>query len=189
MQHTRIWRRTRAASLPRHAAGLDRVNPLAAGRFDASWARRRARAGTRRAAAPRALPGAPTSAPANWADFEDFGLWRLGRRPTSITSAAFAGDGLGDCGPTTPRRKPDPLADAAAGISSHMNATTPAPLGRGNARHFRGRGRPTRATRVAVDRPVASQAAPAPAASACRAERASPFRGRVPRPAQSREVC
>jgi hypothetical protein len=54
-----------------------------------------------------------------WADFGDFGLWRLDVRDVYFV-AGFGAMGWVDAGEYR-RARPDPLADAAAGIVEHMN--------------------------------------------------------------------
>ncbi len=54
-----------------------------------------------------------------WADFGDFGLWRLEVRDIYFV-AGFGAMGWVDAGEYRQAR-PDPLADAAAGIIEHMN--------------------------------------------------------------------
>ena len=83
-----------------------------------------------------------------WADFEDFGLWRLDVADLYyvggfaamdwVTAADYAGT------------RPDPLADAAAGIVEHMNRDHADALVE-YARHFAGEPA-DEATMVAVDR-------------------------------------
>jgi heme iron utilization protein len=55
----------------------------------------------------------------SWADFEDFGLWRLEVLDVYLV-AGFGAMGWVDAGEYRAAR-PDPLADAAAAILEHMN--------------------------------------------------------------------
>jgi heme iron utilization protein len=83
-----------------------------------------------------------------WADFEDFGLWRL-----EVADLYFVG-GFASMDWVTPAdyatARPDPLADAAGGIVEHMNRDHADALVE-YARHFAGEAA-DEASMVAVDR-------------------------------------
>ena len=83
-----------------------------------------------------------------WADFEDFGLWRLDVADLYYVGGFAAMDWVtaGDYAAV----RPDPLADAAAGIVEHMNRDHADALVE-YARHFAGEPA-DEATMVAVDR-------------------------------------
>jgi putative heme iron utilization protein len=55
-----------------------------------------------------------------WVDFEDFGFWRLDARDVYFVGGFAAMDWVE--GPAYAVARPDPLADVAGGIVSHMNA-------------------------------------------------------------------
>jgi putative heme iron utilization protein len=84
----------------------------------------------------------------SWADFEDFALWRLQVRDVYFV-AVFGAMGWVDAGEYRQAR-PDPLADAAAGIVEHMNRDHADAL-RAYARVFAGV-EAEEATMAAVDR-------------------------------------
>jgi putative heme iron utilization protein len=83
-----------------------------------------------------------------WADFEDFGLWRLEVADLYFVGGFAAMDWVTAADYAAAR--PDPLADAAAGIVEHMNRDHADALV-AYARHFAGEPA-DEATMVAVDR-------------------------------------
>jgi putative heme iron utilization protein len=83
-----------------------------------------------------------------WADFEDFGLWRLDLADLYFVGGFAAMDWVTAADYAAAR--PDPLADAAAGIVEHMNRDHADALVE-YARHFAGEPA-DEATMVAVDR-------------------------------------
>jgi len=83
-----------------------------------------------------------------WADFEDFGLWRLDVADLYYVGGFAAMDWVTAADYAAAR--PDPLADAAAGIVEHMNRDHADALVE-YARHFAGEPA-DEATMVAVDR-------------------------------------
>jgi hypothetical protein len=83
-----------------------------------------------------------------WADFEDFGLWRLELVDLYFVGGFAAMDWVTAADYAAAR--PDPLADAAAGIVEHMNGDHADALVE-YARHFAGEPA-DEATMVAVDR-------------------------------------
>ena len=83
-----------------------------------------------------------------WADFEDFGLWRLDVADLYYIGGFAAMDWVTAADYAAAR--PDPLADAAAGIVEHMNRDHAGALVE-YARHFAGEPA-DEATMVAVDR-------------------------------------
>jgi len=83
-----------------------------------------------------------------WADFEDFGLWRLEIADLYFVGGFAAMDWVTAADYAAAR--PDPLADAAAGIVEHMNRDHADALV-AYARHFAGEPA-DEATMVAVDR-------------------------------------
>ncbi len=83
-----------------------------------------------------------------WADFEDFGLWRLEIADLYFVGGFAAMDWVTAADYAAAR--PDPLADAAAGIVEHMNRDHADALV-AYARHFGGEPA-DEATMVAVDR-------------------------------------
>ena len=83
-----------------------------------------------------------------WADFEDFGLWRLDVTDLYYVGGFAAMDWVTAADYAAAR--PDPLADAAAGIVEHMNRDHADALVE-YARHFAGEPADD-ATMVAVDR-------------------------------------
>ena len=83
-----------------------------------------------------------------WADFEDFGLWRLDVTDLYYVGGFAAMDWVTAADYAAAR--PDPLADAAAGIVEHMNRDHADALVE-YARHFAGEPA-DEATMVAVDR-------------------------------------
>jgi len=83
-----------------------------------------------------------------WADFEDFGLWRLEMADLYFVGGFAAMDWVTATDYAAAR--PDPLADAAAGIVEHMNRDHADALV-AYARHFSGEPA-DEATMVAVDR-------------------------------------
>jgi putative heme iron utilization protein len=83
-----------------------------------------------------------------WADFDDFGLWRLDVADLYYVGGFAAMDWVTAADYAAAR--PDPLADAAAGIVEHMNRDHADALVE-YARHFAGE-RADEATMVAVDR-------------------------------------
>jgi len=83
-----------------------------------------------------------------WADFEDFGLWRLEIAELYFVGGFAAMDWVTAADYAAAR--PDPLADAAAGIVEHMNRDHADALV-AYARHFAGEPA-DEATMVAVDR-------------------------------------
>jgi putative heme iron utilization protein len=83
-----------------------------------------------------------------WVDFEDFALWRLEIADLYFVGGFAAMDWVTAADYAAAR--PDPLADAAAGIVEHMNQDHADALVE-YARHFAGE-RADEATMVAVDR-------------------------------------
>ena len=83
-----------------------------------------------------------------WVDFEDFGFWRLDVKDVYFVGGFAAMDWV--TASDYREAPPDPLADAAAGILSHMNRDHADAL-IAYARHFAGEAA-DEATMVAVDR-------------------------------------
>ncbi len=96
-------------------------DPLAAGRVTLMGEARRLPEAAAAAARAAYLERHPHAA--SWADFGDFGFWRL-----EIVDVYFVG-GFGAMGWVDPDEyraaRPDPLADVAAGILEHMNRDHP----------------------------------------------------------------
>jgi heme iron utilization protein len=121
-------------------------DPLAAGRLTLMGEARRVAGGDLAEARAAYLERHPRAG--YWVDFEDFAFWRL-----TIIDAYFVGGfaamdwlSAADYGAA----RPDPLADAAAGIVEHMNRDHPDAL-LAYARHFAGEAA-DEATMVTVDR-------------------------------------
>jgi putative heme iron utilization protein len=121
-------------------------DPLAAGRLTLMGEARRVAGGDLAEARGAYLERHPRAG--YWVDFEDFAFWRL-----TIIDAYFVGGfaamdwlSAADYGAA----RPDPLADAAAGIVEHMNRDHPDAL-LAYARHFAGEAA-DEATMVTVDR-------------------------------------
>jgi heme iron utilization protein len=121
-------------------------DPLAAGRLTLMGDARRVPDADATAARERYL--ARHERARYWADFEDFGLWRLDVADLYYVGGFAAMDWVTAADYAAAR--PDPLADAAAGIVEHMNRDHADALVE-YARHFAGEPA-DEATMVAVDR-------------------------------------
>ena len=121
-------------------------DPLAAGRLTLMGAARRVPDADAASARERYL--ARHERARYWADFEDFGLWRLEVADLYFVGGFAAMDWVTATDYAAAR--PDPLADAAAGIVEHMNRDHADALV-AYARHFAGEPA-DEATMVAVDR-------------------------------------
>ena len=121
-------------------------DPLAAGRLTLMGGARRVPDPDAAAARERYL--ARHERARYWADFEDFGLWRLDVADLYYVGGFAAMDWVTAADYAAAR--PDPLADAAAGIVEHMNRDHADALVE-YARHFAGEPA-DEATMVAVDR-------------------------------------
>jgi heme iron utilization protein len=121
-------------------------DPLAAGRLTLMGAARRVPDADAATARERYL--ARHERARYWADFEDFGLWRLDVADLYYVGGFAAMDWVTAAEYAAAR--PDPLADAAAGIVEHMNRDHADALVE-YARHFAGEPA-DEATMVAVDR-------------------------------------
>jgi len=121
-------------------------DPLAAGRLTLMGEARRVPDADAAAARERYL--ARHERARYWADFEDFGLWRLDVADLYYVGGFAAMDWVTAADYAAAR--PDPLADAAAGIVEHMNRDHADALVE-YARHFAGEPA-DEATMVAVDR-------------------------------------
>jgi len=121
-------------------------DPLAAGRLTLMGEARRVPDPDAAAARERYLAGHERAR--YWADFEDFGLWRLDVADLYYIGGFAAMDWVTAADYAAAR--PDPLADAAAGIVEHMNRDHAGALVE-YARHFAGEPA-DEATMVAVDR-------------------------------------
>jgi putative heme iron utilization protein len=121
-------------------------DPLAAGRLTLMGEARRVPDADAASARERYL--ARHERARSWADFEDFGLWRLDVADLYHVGGFAAMDWVTAADYAAAR--PDPLADAAAGIVEHMNRDHADALAE-YARHFAGEPA-DEATMVAVDR-------------------------------------
>jgi putative heme iron utilization protein len=115
-EHTRNLEADPRASLLVMQPGVE-GEPLAAGRVTLMGEARRLHG--EEAATARALYLARRPGAGGWADFGDFGFWRLDVRDVYFVGG-FAAMGWVDVGEYA-RARPDPLADSATGILIHMN--------------------------------------------------------------------
>ena len=121
-------------------------DPLAAGRLTLMGEARALPAGA--VAAARAAYLARHERAGSWVDFDDFGFWRLEIQDVYFVGGFAAMDWVTAVDYLAAR--PDPLADAAAGIVEHMNRDHAGAL-IAYARHFAGEAA-DEATMVSVDR-------------------------------------